>query len=129
MIAVSVVGVSGPGIIRRQDGVEVYLPGVQKATEFLQLAPDSVLAVPAQFPNDLPRVGHVGPESQEVDSLGQREDRRFLIQFQAKVCDELPDLLKAKLKICLVFVDQIEVVHVTAVELDSQAFLDEVIQP
>lgn len=96
-------------------------------TEFLQLSSDSVFAVTANFADRLSGVRHVGPKTQEVDSLGQGEYGRFLVQFQSKRNKEFPDFFQAILKIFLVVVDQIEVVHVTAIKFDSQTFLDHVI--
>lgn len=96
-------------------------------TEFLQLSSDSVFAVTANFADHLSGVRHVGPKTQEVDSLGQGKYGRFLVQFQSKRNKEFSDFFQAILKIFLVVVDQIEVVHVTAIKFDSQTFLDHVI--
>lgn len=127
MIAVSVIGVAGPGRIRLNDCFHVDSAFVQKVTEFLQLSSDSVFAFTANFAAHLSGVRHIGPKTQEVDSLGQGEYGRFLVQFQSKRNKILPDFFQTILKIFLVVVYQIEVVHITAIEFDSQTFLDHVV--
>ena len=97
-------------------------------TELLQLPPDPILAVAAYLADDFPTVRHVRPEAQEVDPLGQREHGRFVIQFQAQRDQELFDLLQTVKQKVLVPVDQEEVVHISAVKLDSLTFIDYVVQ-
>lgn len=69
----------------------------------------------------------IGVESQIADAVLKGEDLRLSIQRQIQGVKERRDRLLAMLQVFLTGVDQPEIVHISAVELDSQLALDQLV--
>lgn len=96
--------------------------------EFLQFPTLSGYACGMNFPYDLPGVSDVEPDLEEGEPMGEFHDLSFpLIQCHTQFGTLLSDLLLAVFQVLLVFVDEVEVIHVTTIPLDTQDFFHKVV--
>lgn len=66
-------------------------------------------------------------ETEKVDTVLQREYLSLLIQLHSHRSEEHSYVLQALFQILLVLVNEVEVIHVTTVVLDTQLLLDEMV--
>ena len=69
----------------------------------------------------------IGVEAQVTDAVLEGEDLRLSVQRQLQGVKECRDRLLATLQVLLTGMDQPEIVHISAVELDSQLAFDQLI--
>lgn len=67
-------------------------------------------------------------KAQKVNAVADGKDLGFLIQFQPQAIHVGPYFPEAELQVFLVRVDEEKVIHVAAIVLDVELFLDEVVK-
>ncbi len=96
--------------------------------EFLQFPTLSGYACGMDFPYDLPGVCDIEPDLEEGEPVGKFHDLSFpLIKCHTQFGTLLSDLLLAVFQVLLVFVDEVEVIHVTTIPFDTQDFFHKVV--
>lgn len=122
---------SGVGI-PRLPGLQDLLTGHQACRVFLfpvaELGTHPLDAAVPQLADDLAALRQIGVKAQKVNAVADGKDLGFLIQLQPQTVHVGPYLPEAELQIFLVRVDEEKVIHVAAIVLDVELFLDEVVK-
>ena len=107
---------AAPACVGLEDALERHLAGVHEAAVLADLPLHVVDALGPHFSDHLARAREVGVKTEEVDAVLQREDLRLVVQPQAEGLDVVLDLLQDPAEQQLVAADDVEVVHVSAVD-------------
>ena len=96
--------------------------------KFLQLSALSGDARRMDFPYDLPGICDIEPNLEEGEAMAEFHNLRFpLIQCHTQFGTLLSDLLLAVFQVLLVFMDEVEVIHVATISFDTQDFFHKVV--
>ena len=96
--------------------------------EFLQFPTLSGNACGMDFPYDFPGICDVEPDLEEGEPMSNLDNLRFpFIKCHAQFFTLLSDLLLAVPQIFLVFMDEIEIIHIPTISFDMQDFFQKVV--
>ena len=102
---------------------------IKELPELFQLLPDLRDGSLVDLLHDSPGLQKEEPALQERESMRQLYDLSFLhIQIDMKNVTHTANQFQALLQVCLGMVDQISIIHVSAISFDMQLLFDVVIQ-
>lgn len=108
--------VARPACVGLGHAFERHHAPVHEAAELADLPLHVVDALGPHLPDHLAGAREIGVEAEEVDAILEREDLRLAVQAQAQRLDVLLDPLEDLPEQQLVAADDVEVVHVTAID-------------
>ena len=108
--------VARPACVGLAHALERHLAPVHEAAELADLPLHVVDALGPHLSDHLAGAREIGVEAEEVDAVLEREDLRLAVQAQAQRLDVLLDPLEDLPEQQLVAADDVEVIHVTAID-------------